>query len=207
MTARNLLTTFLRGLAVSLPIIVTLAVLVWLVVAAESVLGGALKFLLPDGVYTRGMGLTIGVIVIFAAGMATRFIVFQSLVTAFERRLNRIPIIKTLYGSVRDLMSLFSKQDEEARFSKMVTVAWPGVPMRLFGFVTLEDFSQLGIEVDDEEVAVYLPLSYQIGGYMALIPRGCLKPVDMKLEEGMRFVVTAGMSRPAAEGAVRDPAS
>ena len=125
MTARNLLTTFLRGLAVSLPIIVTLAVLVWLVVAAESVLGGALKFLLPDGVYTRGMGLTIGVIVIFAAGMATRFIVFQSLVTAFERRLNRIPIIKTLYGSVRDLMSLFSKQDEEARFSKMVTVAWP----------------------------------------------------------------------------------
>lgn len=207
MTARNLLTTFLRGLAVSLPIIVTLAVLVWLVVAAESVLGGALKFLLPDGVYTRGMGLTIGVIVIFAAGMATRFIVFQSLVTAFERRLNRIPIIKTLYGSVRDLMSLFSKQDEEARFSKMVTVAWPGVPMRLFGFVTLEDFSQIGIEVDDEEVAVYLPLSYQIGGYMALIPRRCLKPVDMKLEEGMRFVVTAGMSRPAAESTVRDPAS
>ena len=201
---RNLLTTFLSGLVVSLPIIVTLAVLVWLVVLAESVMGGALAFLLPEGAYVAGMGLVVGLGLIFAIGLATRLILFQSLVDAAERQLNRIPLVKTLYGAVRDLMGLLSSQDKSARFSKMVIVAWPGVPMRLFGFITLEDFSTLNIEAADDEVAVYLPLSYQIGGYMALIPRQYLKPVDMKLEEGMRFVVTAGMSRPQ-EAPPQDP--
>lgn len=196
MSLRKLLTTFLSGLVVSLPIIVTLAVLVWLVVVAESVMGGALAFLLPEGAYVAGMGLIVGIGLIFAVGMATRIILFQSMVDTAERQLNRIPLVKTLYGAVRDLMGLLSNQDKSARFSKMVLVAWPGVPMRLFGFITLEDFSALGIEAEGDEVAVYLPLSYQIGGYMALIPRQYLKPVDMKLEEGMRFVVTAGMSRP-----------
>lgn len=196
MSLRKLLTTFLSGLVVSLPIIVTLAVLVWLVVIAESVMGGALAFLLPEGAYVAGMGLIVGIGLIFAVGLATRLILFQSMVDTAERQLNRIPLVKTLYGAVRDLMGLLSNQDKSARFSKMVLVTWPGVPMRLFGFITLEDFSTLGIEAADDEVAVYLPLSYQIGGYMALIPREYLKPVDMKLEEGMRFVVTAGMSRP-----------
>lgn len=205
---RSLLTTFLSGLGVSLPLIVTLAVIVWLVVTLEAVLGSVLAFLLPSGFYIAGMGLLAGIGVIFVLGLATRFILFQSLVGAVERQLNRIPLVKTLYGAVRDLIGLMSNQDQSARFSKMVTVAWPGVPMRLFGFITLEDFSRLDLEVDDDEVAVYLPLSYQIGGYMALIPRRHLKPVDMPLEEGMRFVVTAGMSRPSgteSDAAVNKP--
>lgn len=202
MSLRNLLTTFLSGLVISLPIIVTLAVLVWLVVVAESVMGGALAFLLPKGAYVAGMGLIVGVALIFAMGLATRLILFQSLVRAVEAQLSRIPLVKTLYGAVRDLMGLLSNQDKSARFSKMVSVEWPGVPMRLFGFITLEDFSALGIESRDDEVAVYLPLSYQIGGYMALIPRQYLQPVNMELEEGMRFVVTAGMSRPQEQEAM-----
>jgi uncharacterized membrane protein len=205
LSLRNLLTTFLSGLGVSLPIIVTLAVLVWLVVLAESVMGGALAFLLPEGAYVAGMGLIVGIALIFAIGLATRLILFQSFVDTAERHLDRIPLIKTLYGAVRDLMGLLSNQEKSERFSKMVLVTWPGVPMRLFGFITLEDFSTLGIEAEDDEVAVYLPLSYQIGGYMALIPRQYLKPVGMRLEEGMRFVVTAGMSRPQERASRDDP--
>ncbi|MEQ9737605.1 MAG: DUF502 domain-containing protein, partial [Algiphilus sp.] len=136
-------------------------------------------------------------------GLATRVLLFQSLVDAFEKLLNRIPLVKTLYGAARDLMDLFSRQGQDAKFSKMVAVAWPGVPLRLFGFITVEDFSRLDIEVAEGEVAVYLPLSYQIGGYMALIPRQYLEPVDMSLEEGMRFVVTAGMSRPQPHGTAK----
>jgi len=196
----NFLKTFLSGLVVSLPIVVTIAVIVWLFVAAESVMGAAIKFVLPQGAYITGMGLATGLVVIFLIGLATRVLLFQSLVDAFENLLNRIPLVKTLYGAARDLMDLFSRQGQTAKFSKMVAVAWPGVPMRLFGFITVEDFSRLDIKVAEEEVAVYMPLSYQIGGYMALIPRQHLEPVDMSLEEGMRFVVTAGMSRPQPHG-------
>ncbi|WP_420428311.1 DUF502 domain-containing protein [Algiphilus sp.] len=203
MNPSTILKTFLSGLAISLPIVVTIAVIVWLFVAAESVMGSALQLLLPQGAYVTGMGLVTGLAVIFGVGLATRVLLFQSLVDAFEKLLNRIPLVKTLYGAARDLMDLFSRQGQDAKFSKMVAVAWPGVPLRLFGFITVEDFSRLDLEVAEGEVAVYLPLSYQIGGYMALIPRQYLEPVDMSLEEGMRFVVTAGMSRPQAHGGAK----
>ncbi|MHA7832927.1 MAG: DUF502 domain-containing protein [Algiphilus sp.] len=206
MNPSTLLKTFLSGLAISLPIVVTIAVIVWLFVAAESVMGSAIQLILPQGAYITGMGLVTGLVVIFGVGLATRVLLFQSLVDAFERLLNRIPLVKTLYGAARDLMELFSRQGQDAKFSKMVAVAWPGVPLRLFGFITVEDFSRLDLEVAEDEVAVYLPLSYQIGGYMALIPRQYLEPVDMSLEEGMRFVVTAGMSRPQAHAAAQPDA-
>ncbi|MEQ9011636.1 DUF502 domain-containing protein [Algiphilus sp.] len=203
MNPSNILKTFLSGLAISLPIVVTIAVIVWLFVAAESVMGSALQLVLPQGAYITGMGLVTGLVLIFGVGLATRVLLFQSLVDAFEKLLNRIPLVKTLYGAARDLMDLFSRQGQDAKFSKMVAVAWPGGPLRLFGFITVEDFSRLDIEVAEGEVAVYLPLSYQIGGYMALIPRQYLEPVDMSLEEGMRFVVTAGMSRPQPHGTAK----
>lgn len=195
MNARNLLTTFISGLAVTLPLIVTLAVIVWLVRSLESVLGGILQWLLPSGLYVMGMGILAGLAAIFLIGVAARARLFGTLLEAVERQFNSIPLVKTLYGAVRDLVSLFSSQDKESRFSRMVMVQWPGVPMRLFGFVTLEDFSRLPVAAEDEDVAVYMPMSYQIGGYMAVIPRRHLTPVDMSLEDGMRFVLTAGMSR------------
>src|SRR3546814_8834964 len=67
--------------------------------------------------------------------------------------------------------------------------------IRLVGFVTVEDLSRFEIAAEEECVAVYLPMSYQIGGYTAFIPRKLLTPVDMSLEDAMRFVVTAGVSR------------
>jgi uncharacterized membrane protein len=112
-----------------------------------------------------------------------------------EEVLNRIPLVKTVYGAVRDLMSLFSKAGSR-KFSKVVMVKFPGLEARLVGFVTIEDFAGLAVAAAPGEVAVYLPMSYTIGGYTVLLPRSCLTPLDMSLEDAMRFVVTAGMSRP-----------
>ena len=68
-------------------------------------------------------------------------------------------------------------------------------PIRLIGFVTREDLSGLPKALgEDDRVAVYLPLSYQIGGYMLFMPRSALIPIDMSLEDAMRFSITAGMS-------------
>jgi uncharacterized membrane protein len=194
MNLRSLLHTFFSGLAVVLPIIVTIAVLMWLVGTAESVLGGMLQILLPSSLYFRGMGLIAGVMVILAAGFLTRAIFFRQAMNWVEVQMYRIPGVKTVYGAVRDLTNFLSKSDEN-RFSKVVLVSLPNLPLKLVGFVTVEDFSRLPFAVGDNDVAVYMPMSYQIGGYTALMPRECITPVDMTLEEAMRFVVTAGMSR------------
>jgi uncharacterized membrane protein len=66
--------------------------------------------------------------------------------------------------------------------------------MRLLGFITRSDFSDLPPGVGKEgEVAVYLPMSYQVGGYTILVPRSRVTAVDMSREEALRFLLTAGI--------------
>lgn len=194
MSLRRLARTFLSGLAVVLPIIVTVAVLLWLVAAAETALGALVRLFLPDGAYQRGLGLGLAIVIVFAVGVLMEAVLFRRLMGWFEGLLNRIPLVKTVYSAVRDLMSLFSKAGSK-KFSKVVLVRLPGIDAQLIGFVTIEDFAGLPLDAGPDHVAVYLPMSYTIGGYTVFLPRRCLTPVEMTLEEAMRFVVTAGMSR------------
>ena len=115
-----------------------------------------------------------------------------------EKLLLKVPLIKTIYGALRDFFSLFAGQDDEVAL-QVVTVQVPGSDMRLMGFVTRDHFSDLpdGIAVEGD-VAVYLPMSYQIGGYTVFMPRSQITPIAMSREQAMRFVVTAGLrSKPS----------
>jgi len=103
--------------------------------------------------------------------------------------------VKTVYRAIKDFVDYFSPGDGlETR--KVVKLKLPGQPITLIGFITREDFSRLPFG-EPGEVAVYLPLSYQIGGYTLIVPADWLEPVDMPFEDAMRLVVTAGVSRRA----------
>lgn len=78
------------------------------------------------------------------------------------------------------------------RISKLVQ----GLITVLPTVVTLYILFWLG---SDDRVVVYLPMSYQMGGYMAIVPANKIRPIDMSTEEAMPFVLTAGLSTPPAE--------
>jgi uncharacterized membrane protein len=191
---RKLSSTFLAGLLAVLPIMITAAVVIWLIGMAESLLGGLLSVLLPGPLYLPGMGLIVAVLLIFLVGLGVRGVVFRQVLAWIESAMNRIPLVKTVYGAVRDLTGLMSG-DNDRRFSQVVTVQLPNMPIRLVGFVTVEDLARTPVGGGEEEVAVYLPMSYQVGGYTLILPRHLLTPLDMSFEEAMRFVITAGLSR------------
>jgi uncharacterized membrane protein len=108
--------------------------------------------------------------------------------------IHRIPLVKLIYGSVRDLMNFFSGSEKKG-FSQVVVVRLGDADARVLGFVTREDLSGLPPGINDgDRVAVYLPMSYQVGGYTLLVPRSAILPVDMSMQEGMRFVITGGMT-------------
>ncbi len=201
---RKLASTFFTGLLAVLPILVTIALVMWLIKAAESVLGGLLGVLLPGSLYLPGMGLILAVLLILAVGAGMQGIFVRQFLRWIESALNRIPLIKTVYGAVRDLTGMLSNKSGR-RFSQVVMVQLPNMPIRLVGFVTVEDLAEAGLSCENDEVAVYLPMSYQIGGYTLLLPRRLLTPLDMGFEEAMRFVITAGLSRPSDQ--VDDPAN
>ena len=160
---RRLSSTFLAGLLAVLPIMITAAVVMWLIGAAESLLGGLLNAVLPGPLYLPGMGLILAVLLIFLVGIGVRGVVFRQVLAWIEAAMNRIPLVKTVYGAVRDLTGLMSG-DSNRRFSQVVTVQLPNMPIRLVGFVTVEDLAGSPMAGEQDEVAVYLPMSYQIGG-------------------------------------------
>lgn len=191
---RTLGKLFLSGLAALLPIIVTVALLWWLGSTAEAFLGRAIKLALPEHWYIPGMGLAAGIALVFAVGVLLHAWIFRQVFGWGERLFNRIPLVKTVYGTVRDLINL-AASDRHARFSKVVTVTLPGTQMKLIGFVTRESFYDLPAGLADEQtIAVYFPMSYQIGGYTFMLPRSQVQPLNMSLEDAMRYTLTAGMS-------------
>lgn len=194
--------TFLTGLLAVVPVVATIYLVVWLANTAETVLGGALQWVIPGEFYFYGLGMMAGVGVVLAVGVLMQTWVVRKLFGFGEALLLRMPLVKTIYGAVRDFFGLFSGSPA-GQAGRVVTVALPGMDARLVGFLMREDLGELPAAVGAEgRVAVYLPMSYQIGGYTVLVPPESVKPAGMSREEAMRFVLTAGLSsRPAPPGA------
>jgi uncharacterized membrane protein len=195
MTWKRLGRIMFQGLMAILPAVLTLYILYWLLWSAETVLGAVIKALLPEGWYIPGMGLLAGVTATLFFGLALNAFLVRRLLDLCEGLLNRIPLIKTLYGSVKDFIGFFAAKKEK-EFNQVVTLEleFGGVPMRLLGFVTRNDFKGLPEGIGSEgEIAVYLPLSYQIGGYTVIVSRSAVQPVDISAHRAMGFIVTGGM--------------
>ncbi len=141
------------------------------------------------------------VLVVFACGVLMNLWLFRRLYRLMDRLLDRIPLVKTLYGGTRDLVGLFSNSDRQEP-NQVVMVTLGG--MKAVGFVTREDFTDLpaGMAAMDT-VAVYVPMSYQLGGFTFMLPRSAVEPVGMKMEDAMRFVLTAAVPPKRMETLVR----
>lgn len=188
---RRVSRAFLRGLSVVLPLALTAYALWWLIASIERVFHWLWKLLLPDSWYFTGLGIVLGVLAIYAVGVLASAWLGRLLLESFEGVLARIPLVKTIYGSVRDLTSFFSGK-KQGMGRVVIAEVTPGI--RLLGFVTQEDAQLLtGLPADAGLTSVYLPMSYQIGGYMVILPRERLTPIDMKVEDALRMAVTAGI--------------
>jgi uncharacterized membrane protein len=181
---------FKRGLLAIAPLALTLALILWLFNTMESLCRPAMQAIVGD-YYFRGLGILVFLFVIFLIGMVINNWILQKLSTAFENLLKKIPFVKTLYNSIGEMMSYFGSKDNR-KDGKVVVVEING--MKLVGIITREDFLDVpkGIAVEGD-IAVYLPMSYQIGGYTLIVPRSSVKNIAMTMEEGMRFAVTAGV--------------
>jgi uncharacterized membrane protein len=208
-TVGRLTAIFVQGLIALLPLAVTIAILSWLGLAAERTLGEAIRWALPDGWYVRGMGIAAGIIVIFLVGLLMNIYGVPKLIHWGERFIGRIPLVKTVYGAVRDLLGFFSQPGGDRAVSKVVIVTFGTSDVRAVGLLTRERFDDLPPGLGGEGyVVVFFPYSYQVGGFTMIVPRASVQPLDMRLEDAMRFIVTAGAkaSETKSPSDVRPPA-
>lgn len=185
----------LKGLAVVIPVALTLAILWWMATGAERLMGTVLKFTLPEGWYVPGMGLVSGLALITLIGLLSHVLIFQKLFNLGEAIFNRLPLVKTIYTAIKDFIG-YLNPDKESEMNKVVMVQLPGQSFQLIGFVTREQFDDLPFTpVAEDPVAVYMPMSYQIGGYTLFLPRSALTPLDIPFEQAMRLVLTGAVTR------------
>lgn len=198
---RRLWNTFLKGLAAVLPVALTIYVVFWLAKTAEAILSGPLRVVLPRGHYWPGLGLMVAFLLILLVGVLVDAYIVRRLFRFGESLLARIPIVKTIFGALKDF-TRFLPAGGKARDLKRV-VLWRFGSARLIGFVTEEQVNArlLGAHADDV-VAVYFPMSYQIGGYTLYLHKAELEETDLSVEEAMRLVLIGGVtSHPAPEAA------
>jgi uncharacterized membrane protein len=180
----------LKGLVTILPIGLTIYFVYWLGVTTETLLSKPIKVLIGDG-YWPGMGLITGFLLLFVVGLAVNAFLVRRVLGIGEELLLRVPVVKTVYSAIRDMTRLVNTDKKKGDLDRVVTVD-VGLG-RLIGFVTQEHANTLGIGGGDDLVAVYLPMSYQIGGYTIYLPRSRVVETDLTVEQAMRIVLTGGV--------------
>jgi uncharacterized membrane protein len=190
---RRLWNTFLKGLVAVLPVALTVYVVYWLGRTAEAILSGPLRLLVPEDRYWPGLGLLVGFVLVLLAGVMVDAYVVRRFLRLGESVLARIPVVKTIFGALKDV-TRFLPAGGKARDLKRV-VWWQFGGARLIGFVTEEHVNPrlFGAEAADM-VAVYFPMSYQIGGYTLYLHKDQLQETDLSVEEAMRLVLIGGVT-------------
>ncbi len=180
----------LKGLVTILPIGLTIYFVYWLGVTTESLLSQPIKWLVGPN-YWPGMGVLMGFLLLFVVGLAVNAFVVRRVLGLGEDLLLRVPVVKTVYSAIRDMTRLVNTEKRKGDLDRVVTIEFEFG--KLIGFVTQEHANTLGIGGGDDLVAVYLPMSYQIGGYTVYLPRSRLTETELTVEQAMRIVLTGGV--------------
>lgn len=181
---------FWKGLIVVLP--ATLSVYFFLVILnkAEGLFGDQLKKLLGPSLYIPGLGILISIILIISVGILVSNFLTGRIVKFFMDQFERVPFIKAIYNPLRDLMSLFGGSAHN-KMKKVVMVKFDKLGFECLGLVTREEFSDLPSgTIEQGFVAVYIPMSYMLGGFTAILPRQAIREVDIPVERAIKLAIT-----------------
>jgi uncharacterized membrane protein len=193
---------FFRGLITFLPLAITVYVLVIFITWTERT---AMQMLRPltGEFYLPGLGIALGAFLILALGGLMSMRITGKLLSFLELPFTNLPVVKSIYSSLKNFADYFAPHEQDAQ--QVVLLKMPGHELSTVGLVTRQSMKGLprGLAELDDQVAVYLPMGYMIGGYTVFVPRSWTTPVDMSVEEAMRMALIAFMaSNQNGKGAV-----
>lgn len=195
---------FFLGLITFLPVALTIYLLFLFVAGAESMAQWLIRPLFGT-FYLPGLGLVFGVGLILALGFLVSQPLAARLLSWVELPFTRLPVVKSIYSSLKNFADYFSPHDNKPQH-QVVVLRLPGHPLAMVGLVTRQSMAGLPSALSEESlVAVYLPMGYMIGGYTVFVPRSWTEPLDMTVEEAMRSSLIAWMA--SSRGASQDAAA
>ncbi len=185
---------FFRGLITALPLGLTVYFLYIFLRWTETL---AMQLIRPfiGEFYVPGMGLLLGITGIFLLGVLMSQRGVGRLLTLVELPFTNLPVVKSIYSSLKDFADYFSPKNNQTAKQTVVALRLPGLDLEVVGLITRQNVDDLpGGFLQGDRVAVYLPMGYMIGGYTVFVPRDWVQPIDVSVEEAMRASMFAWMS-------------
>ena len=182
---------FISGLVAFLPLALSIYVIMAGISLIENLFGNFLRRALPEGAYIPGFGFLCPIAFILSLGFLVDNFVTATFFRRMQEKLREIPLIKIVYSPLRDLMNLFAKGQEQQTMQKVVLVHFTKAHSVL-GLVTRESFNDLELKMilPADKIAVYIPMSYGLGGYTVLVNKSDVEAVDMPIEKAMSLALT-----------------
>jgi uncharacterized membrane protein len=129
-------------------------------------------------------------------GISARLPVVSQLWSLPGKLLQRLPLVHYVYNMINDFLDLMAGKNFSDQ--SVVWVTLPGESVKLIGIVTNQggdSNSKLSALLDHEEVAVFMPMSYQAGGYLVVVPKSSVKEIDMAPGEALSLIMSAGLGQ------------
>lgn len=196
-----ILNPILKGSLIVFPVLITIWV-IWSLVRWIDELGQkALEPFSLSYLIFPGSGLIIVVVILLIVGLLFQFNYINWVFTKIEKYLLKFPLVKTVYSAMKDLAGMFDNNQNKDQQVVLVDMQSSGLGF-IVGLITNKTLpTAISNTLNDKSlskkqlVAVYLPMSYMVGGYTILIESDKVKIVDWSFEEAMRFALTAGVSQ------------
>ena len=207
---------FLRGLAILLPTILTIAILVWaynfvdraiarhithgvIVVFDATGLEPFLPDPLSDALKHGLFGFVVAILLVYFAGFFLTSFVGRAVWRIVESTLMRIPLVGTIYPNIKQVTD-FALSERKFEFSAVVAVEYPRKGCWSLGLVTGPGFEAMRKATDDELVVIFVPSSpTPVTGYSIIVPRKDVIELSWSIDEVLRFTISAGVIRPERE--------
>jgi uncharacterized membrane protein len=201
---------FITGLLIWVPLAITVWVLDLIVSTMDSTLTLLPEALQPRnllGVHIPGLGVLLTLLVVLVTGLLATNIIGQRLVAMWEGLLARIPVVKTIYNSVKQVSdTLFSSSGEA--FRKALLVQYPREGAWTIAFMTGQPGGDVANHLRGEFVSVYVPTTPNpTSGFFLMLPRADVIELDMSVDEALKYVISMGVAPPGPSRASPEAAA
>ncbi len=190
---------FITGLLIWIPLIITFLVLSWIVGTLDQIL-----LWLPDeaqpytllGFHLPGIGALVSVLIVFATGLVAANVLGQKLVQLWEGLLARIPVVKSIYYSVKQVSdTLFSSTGQA--FRKALLVQYPRHGSWTIAFLTGKPGGDAALHLNGDYVSVYVPTTPNpTSGFFLMMPSADVIELDMSVDEALKYIISMGVVAP-----------
>lgn len=190
---------FITGLLIWVPLAITAWVLALIVRTMDQTLLLLPEAIRPEhllGIYIPGIGVITTLLIVFLTGLVTANIIGQRLLRFWEGVLSRIPVVKSVYYSVKQVSdTLFSSSGEA--FRKALLVQYPREGVWTIAFQTGQPGGDVATHLVGEYVSVYVPTTPNpTSGFFLMLPRKDIVELDMSVDEALKYIISMGVVAP-----------